>query len=87
MRISVIILFREIKIIENPICKIFEIDVTNRGEKKAEDLFGLPDDDLDFIHFADMLFEDTRYLAEKRKGGESSHKDHQAIKAQVDALQ
>jgi len=77
---------REIKIIENPICKIFEIDVTNRGEEKAEDLLELPDDNLDFIQFEDMLFEDTRYLAEKRKGGESSHKDHQAIKAQVDAL-
>lgn len=77
---------REIKIIENPRCKIFEIDVTNRGEEKAEDLFELPDDNLDFTQFENMLFKDTRYLAEKRKGGESSHKDHQAIKAQVETL-
>ena len=66
--------FRQIKAIENPICNVFDIELYQQSS------------DPSLIDFMDLGFEDTRYIAEKRKGGENSHKDHQAIKAQVDAL-
>ena len=77
---------REVKIIENPICKIFEIDVTNRSQEKAEELFELPDDNLDFIQFEDMLFEEDRYTSEKRKGGANSYQLYKPLRTQVQTL-
>lgn len=77
---------REIKIIENQICKIFEIDVTNRNQEKTEDLLRLPDDNLDFLQFEDMLFEDDRYISEKRKGGANSYQLYKPLRTQVEAL-
>ena len=78
--------FREIKIIENPICKIFEIDVTNRSQEKAGELFELPNDNLDFIQFEDMLFNDDRYISEKRKGGANSYQRYKPLRTQVQTL-
>lgn len=66
--------FKQIKAIENPICSVFDIELYQRSNHSS------------LIDFIDLGFEDTRYLAEKRKGGESSHKDHQAVKVQVDTL-
>ncbi len=66
--------FKQIKAIENPICSVFDIELYQRSREVS------------LIDFIDLGFEDKRYIAEKRKRGESSHKDHQAVKAQVDTL-
>ena len=58
---------KEIRIIENPICKVFEIDITKR-EQPTEILESL-NDDSDFIEFENLDFESRGYIDEKRKGG------------------
>jgi hypothetical protein len=58
----------------------------NRIQEKTEDLLELPDDNLEFIQFEDMLFEDDRYISEKRKGGANSYQLYKPLKTQVEAL-
>ena len=77
---------KEIRVIQNPICEIFEIDVTKRDDEQTDDFFGLSDSDLKFLEFEDMVFEDNLYTEEKRKGGENSYQRHKALKDQVQIL-
>ena len=82
---------KEIRIIENPICKIFEVDVTKRDVEKDDSLFDLPELNEDesinsFLEFEDMEFTDSRYTEEKRKGGESSYQAYKPLKDKVEVL-
>lgn len=74
---------KAVKIIENQICEIFEIDVINRDESNnAEDL-GV--DDL-FLDFEDIGLDDSLYTQEKRKGGESSYQHYKPLRDKVSKL-
>jgi hypothetical protein len=71
---------KAIRMIENPLCRIFEIDVTKREQLSAQDF------DEGFIEFEHVEFEDDRYTAEKRKGGLNSYQRNQPLRTQVQAL-
>lgn len=71
---------KAIRVIENPICRIFEIDVTKREQLPEQDF------DEDVIEFENLEFEDDRYVAEKRKGGLNSYQRNQPLRTQVQAL-
>lgn len=73
----------EIKIIENPICKILEIDVTKKDLAETE---ATPDIYSDFLEFEDMKDTDNRYTQEKRKGGKSSYQDYKPLRDKVEEL-
>ncbi len=60
--------------LDNPLCSIFCIDLYRKSN------------DVDFLDFVDLGFEETQYVEEKRKGGESSYKAYQPLKVQVKAL-
>lgn len=71
---------KAIRVIENPICKIFEIDVTKREQLSVQNL------NEGFIEFENLEFEDDRYTAEKRKGGSNSYQRNQPLRTQVQVL-
>ncbi|MBN8827128.1 MAG: hypothetical protein J0H68_00275 [Sphingobacteriia bacterium] len=77
---------KEVKIIENPICKIFEVNVTNRNNTKENDLCAFPDFDWGFPEFEDINFTDDRYIKEKRKGGENSYQAYKPLRDKVTEL-
>ncbi|WP_454784777.1 hypothetical protein [Legionella sp. WA2024007413] len=77
---------KEIRVIQNPICEIFEIDVTKRDEEQIDDPFNLPEFELNFLEFEDMVFEDSFYTQEKRKGGENSYQAYKPLREKVEAL-
>ncbi|WP_133129005.1 hypothetical protein [Legionella nagasakiensis] len=74
---------KEIRIIQNPICEIFEINVTKREDEQTDDFFTQSETDLKLLEFEDMVFEDSFYTKEKRKGGKNSYQRHKALKDQV----
>ena len=73
-----------VRIIENPICKIFEIDVTKREQSK--EVLESSNDDFDFIGFENLDFESDGYIEEKRKGGLNSYQSYRPLKNQVEVL-
>lgn len=62
---------QEIRSIQNPICEIFEIDVIIKDFGQDDYFINLPNDELGFLMFEDIEFEDSHYTREKRKGGEN----------------
>lgn len=65
---------KTIRVIENPICNIFDINVCRKANDES------------LIDFDDLGFKDAGYIEEKRKGGLNSHQNHKSVKACVDAL-
>lgn len=83
---------KEVRVIENPICKIFEIDVTRRELGEPDNLLELPNFELyenefqlegSFLEFEDMEFDYTANIEEKRKGGKARHRDTTIIKTKI----
>lgn len=72
-----------IKTIENPICKIFDIDVTKRvlGSTNSK-----PDLDLGFLEFEGVDDANSRYIQEKRKGGKHSYQAYRPLSDKVKEL-
>ena len=77
---------QEIRIIQNPICEIFEIDVTIKDLEQDGYSINLPNDELGFLMFEDIEFEDSHYTREKRKGGESSYQQYKPMRDKVAVL-
>ncbi|HDV6632771.1 TPA: hypothetical protein RJX14_001567 [Legionella pneumophila] len=79
---------KEIRVIQNPICEIFEIDVTKRNDEQTNDLFKLPEPEFEFnfLEFEDMMFEDSFYTEEKRKGGKNSYQAYKPLREKVEVL-
>ncbi|MFO2961047.1 hypothetical protein SC984_05510 [Legionella pneumophila serogroup 1] len=79
---------KEIRVIQNPICEIFEIDVTKRNDEQTDEIFKLlePEFEFNLLEFEDMVFEDSLYTGEKRKGGKNSYLRHKTLKEQVQIL-
>jgi hypothetical protein len=66
--------FKAVKVINNPVCNIFDITIYRRSDEAS------------LIDFAELGFEDDRYTAEKRKGGASSYKRYEKLRTKVRAL-
>ncbi|MFC3908295.1 hypothetical protein ACFORL_04300 [Legionella dresdenensis] len=79
---------KEIRVIQNPICEIFEIDVTKRSDEQTDEIFKLlePEFEFNLLEFEDMLFEDSPYTEEKRKGGKNSYQAYKPLREKVEAL-
>lgn len=75
---------KEIRVIENPICKILEIDTVWREQTK--DTSEISNAQGEFIEFEDLDFEGAGYREEKRKGGRHSYQRHKPLKNQVEVL-
>ena len=72
-----------IKIIENPICKIFEIDVTQQEIKKPHDHFKAIELNFDDIFLGFENIEFYNYVEEKGKGGKKKHANTTIVKTEV----
>ncbi len=68
---------KKIRIISNPICEIFEIDVT---------LKDVQDDELIIFEGIEEGNKDSYYLQEKRKGGENSYQAYEPLRKKVEKL-
>lgn len=79
---------KEIRVIQNPICEIFEIDVTKRNDEQTDEIFKLLESEFEFnlLEFEDMVFEDSLYTEEKRKGGKNSYQAYKPLREKVEAL-
>lgn len=73
---------KEIKVIENPICKIFEIEVMQREIKKPDDLLEEVEFNFDdsFLEFENMKFDN---IQKRKDGGNKRHKNTTIIKTEV----
>lgn len=65
---------KAIKIISNPMCNIFDINIYSRS------------DEVSLLDFAELGFTDDRYTAEKRKGGASSYQRYEKLRTKVRQL-
>lgn len=72
---------KEIKIIENPLCKIFEIDVTKRDASKGVNLLELPYTDCGLTEFEGIEFSNT--IDMQSKCGKARHNDTTVIKTDI----
>ncbi len=72
---------KDIKIIENPLCKIFEVDVTKRDAAQTDCLSEQESLDLGFIEFEGVEFSNTTDM--QSQGGKARHSDTTIIKAEV----
>ncbi|HSQ98132.1 MAG TPA: hypothetical protein VLL98_05470 [Rickettsiales bacterium] len=70
---------KKIKLIENPCCKIIEIDVAQKDEKQM-DLFKVVE------YENSNWIEDTKYKEEKSKGGKNSYQRYKPLKNKVEEL-
>jgi hypothetical protein len=78
--------FKHIKIIENPLCKIFEVDVTKRDAEQTDCLLEQESLDLGLLEFEGLEFEESHYLEEKRNGGKNSYKGYKPLRDKVKEL-
>lgn len=72
---------KDIKIIENPLCKIFEVDVTKRDAEQTDCLSEQESLDLGFIEFEGIEFPNTTDI--QSQGGKARHSDTTIIKTDV----
>lgn len=73
---------KEIKVIENPICKIFEIDVTQKEIKKPDPCLEEVEFNLDdsILEFENMKFDS---IQKRKDGGNKRHENTTIIKTEI----
>jgi len=71
----------DIKIIANPLCKIFEVDVTKRDAEQEDNLSEQGSLDLGFVKFEGVEFANTTDM--QSQGGKARHSDTTIIKTEV----
>lgn len=75
---------KTVRTIKNPLCQLFEINVTHQSSTANENSAEQPD--LGFLEFEDLKLTDDLYTQEKRRGGENSYQHYKPLRDKVTEL-